>query len=134
MAGKALVVVGFFDREAFCLGAVFFFFAAGIGRALNALAAAVVEGFDAALPCGPVEHVEVPFIDIAGEEDVDGLGLADVFGAVSGEFDHPALIKFKRRFEDVFFVLGQFINMLNRSAVLEDTGPGVVVVEALFVQ
>ena len=50
----------------------------GEGRALHRLGAQVVEALHAPLPRLPVQHVQVPLIDVAGQEDVDRLGLADL--------------------------------------------------------
>jgi len=41
---------------------------AGEGRPLHRLRAQVVEAFDAPLPGLPVQHVQVPLVDIAGQE------------------------------------------------------------------
>ena len=52
-----------------------------------------------------MQHVEVPFIDVAGQEDIHRLALTDVRGAVGGKLDHPALVDLEGGLEDVLLVL-----------------------------
>ena len=58
-----------------------------------------------------MQHVQVPLIDVGGQEKVKRLALADVRRAVTGEFHDPALVNFKRRFVGVFFILRQEIQV-----------------------
>ena len=59
-----------------------------------------------------MEHVQVPFIDIAWDEDVERLRLADERRAIGGEFDDPALVDFERGLEDILLVLVEAICVL----------------------
>ena len=43
-----------------------------------------------------MQHVVVPFIDVARQEDVHRLALTDIGRAVGGKLDHPALVQFER--------------------------------------
>ena len=51
---------------------------------------------------------------------------------VGCEFNNPALIKLKRRLEHVFFILGQKIQMLDRTLVDGDGGPSFLFVLAFL--
>src|SRR5262249_10480404 len=67
--GPAPRVVAFHAREA---------------RALHGLRPAVIEALDAPLPRRPVQHQEVPLVDVALEIEVQRLTLADARRAVRG--------------------------------------------------
>lgn len=77
-----------------------------------------------------MDLVEVALVHVGGEEDVDGLALADEGGAVGGVFDDPALVEFEGGFEDGFFIVGQEVEVLDRAFGDGDVGPGGVVVAA----
>ena len=91
LAGQTLVIIG--RRAAFHIHNVLTL----IGRArdlsaLDGLGAAVIKALDALFPSRPMQHVQVPLIDIAWNKDVEALALADIGRAVSCQFNHPALI------------------------------------------
>src|SRR3546814_14699754 len=54
--------------------------------------AEIIERFDAECPRAIVEHEQVPFLDIGGDEEVQARRLVDIGGAVGGEFEQPALV------------------------------------------
>ena len=62
-------------------------------------------------------------MDVSGEEDVEGLCLTHEGGAVGGVFDQPALVDLKGGFENVFFIIGQEVEMLDGAFVGEDRTP-----------
>ena len=119
LAGQAFFVVGLLrcHRAAVDVGFVVF---AGEAGALHGLGAAIVQALYATLPRHPVQHVQVPLIDIARDEDVERLALADERRAIGGEFDDPALIDFERGLEDALLVVGQAIEVLYRAFVVQD--------------
>jgi hypothetical protein len=78
--------------------------------------------------------VEIPLIDVAGDEDVERLRLADQRRAIGGEFDDPALIDFERGLEDVFLLVGEAIEMLDATFVFEDRRPDALGVLALIIE
>jgi hypothetical protein len=49
---------------------------AGEGGTLQRFRAAVIEALDAALPCRPMQHVQVPLVDVGRQIEVDRLALA----------------------------------------------------------
>src|SRR3546814_4631420 len=60
--------------------------------ALDRFRAEIIERFDAEFPRAIVEHEQVPFLDIGGDEEVQARRLVDIGGAVGGEFEQPALV------------------------------------------
>ena len=64
-----------------------------------------------------MEHVQIPLIDIARDEDVERLRLANERRAIGGEVDDPALIDFERRLEDVLLIVAQPIEMMHRAGI-----------------
>ena len=57
-------------------------FLPGEGRPLHRFGAQVIQRLHAPLPRRPVQHVQVPFVDVARDEQIDRLGLADLGGAI----------------------------------------------------
>jgi len=78
--------------------------------------------------------VQVPLVDVGGQEDVQRLRLTDVFRTVAGMVDQPALVDFECGLEDVLFLVRQEVQMLDRAFIDGDGGPGVVVIFTLFRQ
>src|SRR3546814_10204836 len=66
------------------------------------------------------EQQKIPFLDIGGDEEVEGLRLVDEWGAVARQFQYPALVDLETGLEDVLFLLGQELEMLDRAALLQD--------------
>lgn len=119
LAGQALVIIG--RRAAFHIDNVL----ALIGRArdlgaLDGLRAAVIQALDALFPSRPMQHVQVPFINIAWNKDVEALALADIGRAICGKLNHPALIQFKGGLVDRLLQLCQTLKMLDRPFILKD--------------
>ena len=81
-----------------------------------------------------MQHVQVPLFDITRQEQVQGLRLADVGGAIGGEVDDPALIDLERRLEHVLFVIRQDVEMTDRTLIFKDRTPDRVRVHTLLVQ
>ena len=102
--------------------------------ALNRLGTAIIERFQTLLPGRPMQHVEVPLVDVGGQEDVQRLRLADIRRAVARQFDNPALIELKGGLEDALFMLVEAFQMLNRPLVLKDRGPDFLGIGALGVE
>src|SRR4029077_3614293 len=91
----------------------------------------VVETLDAASPRRPVQHVQVPFIDVGGEIDVDGLALANKWGAIRSQLDDPPLVNLECRPESRLLVLGKYVEMRDRAFVLDNRLPYLKRVSAL---
>ena len=124
LACQALVVVGGRRELDFLeLGRVVGLDPAGEPGALNRLRAQVIERLDAQLPGAEVEHHQVPFVDVGGDEQVQRLRLVDVGRAVGGELDQPALVDLEAGLEHVLFFLGQEVEVLDAAALLEDRIP-----------
>ena len=121
LAGEAFLVVGagFGGAGGAFLGHV----GAGEGRSLDRLGPQVIERLHPAFPRRVVQHVQVPLIHVARQEDVHRLRLADLRRAVGGEVDDPALVELEGGLVDVLLVLGQIVQVLNRSFMLEDRMP-----------
>ena len=81
-----------------------------------------------------MQHVEIPLVDVARQEQVQRLGLTDVRRTVCGQFHDPALVEFESGLEHVTLVIVEFLKMLHRAFVLEDRGPDFRRVEAFPVQ
>ncbi|MNN43656.1 hypothetical protein D3C81_1579040 [compost metagenome] len=81
-----------------------------------------------------MQHVQVPLVHVAGDEEVQRLGLADFRRAVGGQLDHPALVQFEGGLEDALLVVRQGLEVLNRAFVFEDRVPHGLGVDALFAQ
>ena len=96
--------------------------------ALQRLAAAVVEAFDAAFPRHHVDSVEVALVDVASQEQVQRLRLTDVRRAVGGEVYEPALIYFVRGAKDGLFRVAEALKVLHGAAPAGDASPCFLVV------
>src|SRR5690606_641469 len=136
LAGQAFVVLAAVRDEQWALrpAARVVGFDAGEARALHGLRAAVVEALDAPLPCGPVQHQQVPFVDVAAQVKVQRLALADARRAVRGELDHPALVDLERGAENRLLMLVERVEMLHGALVLENGLPRLRRIEALRAQ
>src|SRR3546814_19192242 len=99
LAGQALVVIGALGREFEFrgLGGVVGLDPAREAGALDRFRAEIIERFDAEFPRAIVEHEQVPFLDIGGDEEVQARRLVDIGGAVGGEFEQPALVRSEER-------------------------------------
>ncbi|MND03851.1 hypothetical protein D3C83_238690 [compost metagenome] len=62
--------------------------------------------------------MQVPLVDVAGQEDVDRLRLADLRRAVGGKLDDPALVDLEGGLVDVLVVLAEEVEVLDRALVL----------------
>src|SRR4029079_12381215 len=78
-----------------------------------------------------MQHVQVPFIDVGGEIDVDGLALANKWGAIRSQLDDPPLVNLECRPECRFLVRRKYVEMRDRALVLEDRLPHLKRVSAL---
>src|SRR3546814_20700207 len=78
---------------------------------------------DSQFPRSEGRHQQIPFLDIGGDEEVEGLRLVDEWGAVARQFQYPALVDLETGLEDVLFLLGQELEMLARAALLQDGVP-----------
>ena len=67
-----------------------------------------------------MQHVEIPFIDIARQEDVERLRLAHIGRAIGGVLDHPALVDFEGGAESRLLVLVETIEMLDGAFGFQD--------------
>src|SRR6185295_815463 len=120
LAGEALLVIGLGragDDDAFLP------FRPGETRPLYRFGPAIVERLEALLPRRPVQHVEVPLIDVGRQEEVQRLRLADIGRAVGRELDDPALVDLESGAEHQLLVVGQEIEVLDRTFVFKDRGP-----------
>ncbi len=79
-----------------------------------------------------MQHVQVPLVDVAGDEDVHRLGLADLGRAVRRQLDDPALVDLEGGLVDVLLVLAEEVEVLDRAFLLQDRGPHRVGVLALL--
>src|SRR3546814_6528964 len=77
------------------------------------------------------EQQKIPILDIGGDEEVEGLRLVDEWGAVARQFQYPALVDLETGLEDVLFLLGQELEMLDRAALLQDGVPRLLAVLGL---
>src|SRR3546814_11672462 len=66
--------------------------AAGETGALDRFGAQVIERLDAKLPRTEMEHQEVRFLDIGGDEEIERGRLFDIGRAIGREFQQPALV------------------------------------------
>src|SRR3546814_9190457 len=80
LAGQALVVIGALGREFEFrgLGGVVGLDPAREAGALDRFRAEIIERFDAEFPRAIVEHEQVPFLDIGGDEEVQARRLVDI--------------------------------------------------------
>src|SRR3546814_5785876 len=92
-------------------------------RALDGFGPQIIERLDAKLPRAEVEHQQIPFLDIGGDEEVEGLRLVDDWGAVACQFQYTALVDLETGLEDVLFLLGPVLDMLARAALHQDGDP-----------
>ena len=81
-----------------------------------------------------LDIVEGLLVHIGGDEHVERLGLADIFGPVSGKIDDPALVELEGRLEHVFFIIGQEIEMLDGAFMGRHRRPDLVRILAFFSQ
>src|SRR3546814_15147850 len=81
-----------------------------------------------------VEHEQVPFLDIGGDEEVQARRLVDIGGAVGGEFEQPALVDLEAGLVAVLLVLGQEVEVLDAAALFEDRVPDDVAVLRLVAE
>src|SRR3546814_16560887 len=80
------------------------------------------------------EQQKIPILDIGGDEEVEGLRLVDDWGAVARQFQYPALVDLETGLEDVLFLLGQELEMLDRAALSQDGVPRLLAALALCEQ
>src|SRR5258708_4305008 len=70
-----------------------------------------------------MQHVQIPFIDIRGQIEIERLALADEGRAVCGKIDDPALIDFERGAEYGLLTIAENIQMLDRPFMLDNGLP-----------
>ena len=130
LTGEAFLVIGLFAAGSqFVLGGIgriVGFHAASKAGALHALRPQVIERFDALFPCLEVQHHQVPFVDIGGDEEIQRLRLIDEGRTVGGEFEQPALIDLEAGLVGRLLFRAQEVEMLNRSALFEDRIPHIL--------
>ncbi len=101
-------------------------------RTLDRERPAVVQRFHAGFPCLVVNLVEIPLAHICGEKHIHRLALADERGPIGRVRDNPPLVQLERGFENVFLVIRQEVQMLDRTLGDGDIGPDFRSVLPLF--
>ena len=81
-----------------------------------------------------MDLVQIALVNVGRQEDVQRLRLADIFRAVAGMFDEPALVHLKGRFEDILLIVGEEVEVLHGALVQGDVRPDLFRVLTLFLK